>query len=344
MATAPPVATSAARGAPAPGVLHPLERLRGTIRRYVTLEGLGVVGVYLALWFWVGLALDFGVFKAFRVDWVQELPRGVRGGLLLVLMLGLLAVVAVKVVRRLMVEFRPPALALVLERRFPEQLGDRLITAVELADLDRAAEQGYSRAMIQQTIADAVQRVETVPVNDVFNWGRLKNLGGWFLALTLGLYLLVGLVYSMSTRTNPLADFAVRFNNVAVIWFERNVLLWNTIWPRQAHLVLLDFPESGDLRVGRDAPSPRLRARAIKWLVADGQAPEGWRAATWDDLSPNIITDQAVPRLPTELLANRAGGPHAVAAAAALAVAASPLVAPGVAAAVPSVEPPNEVW
>src|SRR5262245_32399527 len=338
MATAPPVATSAARGAPAPGVMHPLERLRGTIRRYVTLEGLAVVGVFLALWFWIGLALDFGVFKAFRVDWVQELPKAVRGGLLFVLVLGLLAVVAVKVVRRLMVEFRPPSLALVLERRFPEQLGDRLITAVELADLDRAAEQGYSRAMIEQTIADAVTRVESVPVNEVFNWGRLRRLGGWFLGLTLGLYLLVGFAYSVATRTNPLSAYAVRFNNVAVIWFERNVLLWNTIWPRHSHLVLLDFPESGDLRVGRDAPSPRLRARAIKWLVADGKAPEGWRAATWDDLSPDIITDSAIPRLPTELLSNRAGGPQAVAAAVASAVAASPLVAPGVAAAAPPAE------
>src|SRR5438876_1128204 len=191
MATAPPVPTTAARGGPAPGVMHPLERLRGTIRRYVTLEGLAVVGVYLALWFWIGLALDFGVFKAFHVDWVQELPKGVRGGLLAVLVLGLLAVVAVKVVRRLLVEFRPPALALVLERRFPQQLGDRLITAVELADLDRAAEQGYSRAMIEQTIADAVRQVETVPVNEVFNWGRLTRLSGWLLGLTLGLYLLI---------------------------------------------------------------------------------------------------------------------------------------------------------
>src|SRR5437870_8417952 len=211
MASAPPVPTTPARAAPAPGVMHPLERLRGTIRRYVTLEGLAVVGVYLALWFWIGLALDFGAFKAFRVDWVQELPRGVRGGLLFVLVLGLLAVVAVKVVRRLMVEFRPPALALVLERRFPQQLGDRLITAVELADLDRAAAQGYSRAMIEQTIADAVRRVETVPVNEVFNWGRLRTLAAWCFALTIGLYLLVAFVYSATTRTNPLSDFAVRF-------------------------------------------------------------------------------------------------------------------------------------
>src|SRR5438105_8219455 len=105
MTTAPVIPATARHAGPAPGVMHPLERLRGTIRRYVTLEGAAVVGVYVALWFWVGLLLDFGVFKAFRLDWVQELPRGFRGGLLAALLLGLVAVVAVKVVRRLLVEF-----------------------------------------------------------------------------------------------------------------------------------------------------------------------------------------------------------------------------------------------
>src|SRR5205823_5470556 len=153
---------------------------------------------------------------------------------------------------------------------------------------------------------------------------------------------LVAFVYSATTRTNPLSDFAVRFNDVAVIWFERNVLLRNTIWPRQAYLELLDFPESGDLRVGRDAPSPRLRVRAVKWLVADPQAPEGWRAATWDDLTPDVAGGP-VPNLPADLLANRITGTQAVAAAAASAVAASPLVAPGIAAA-PAAAPKTEVW
>src|SRR5438552_3689878 len=106
-----------------PAVRHPLQRLRGTIRRYVALEGAAVVGLYLALWFWLGLLADYGAFKAFGFDWVQELPHWFRSGLLAALVLGLAAVVAVKVVRRLLVEFSPPALALVLERRFPAALG-----------------------------------------------------------------------------------------------------------------------------------------------------------------------------------------------------------------------------
>jgi hypothetical protein len=324
--------------------MHPLERLRGTIRRYVGLEGAAVVGIYLALWFWLGLLFDFGVFKAFGLDWVQEMPRNVRAGILIALAVGLVAVVGFKIVRRLLVEFRPPALALLLERRFPEQLGDRLITAVELADLERAADQGYSRAMIEHTVRDAVRRVESVPVHEVFNWARLRRLGAWLAGLTLGVLLLVGVGYSAVTRTNPVTDFAVRFKDVAAIWFERNVLLWNTIWPRRAHLEVLDFPESGDLRVGRDAPSPRLRVRAVKWVVADRAAPEGWRAMTWADLTPELAGGP-VPELPADLLDDQVTGPRAVAAAVASAVAAPPLTAPaGVAAAARPVARPAGAW
>ncbi|HEV3205038.1 MAG TPA: hypothetical protein VGY77_11670, partial [Gemmataceae bacterium] len=55
-------------------VTHPLQRLRSTIRYYVGLEGAALFLLYLALWFWIGLALDYGFFKVFGLDWVQELP------------------------------------------------------------------------------------------------------------------------------------------------------------------------------------------------------------------------------------------------------------------------------
>ena len=64
-----------------------------------------------------------------------------------ILVAGLLAVVVVKVILRLVREFRDSALALVLERRFPRQLGDRLITAVEMADPHLAKKYGYSQQM-----------------------------------------------------------------------------------------------------------------------------------------------------------------------------------------------------
>lgn len=258
-------------------VKHPLEQLRGYIRTYVAAEGAAILLLYLALWFWIGLALDYGFFKLFAVDWVQELPFGLRAGVLIVLLAGLLTVVSILVVQRLLREFSDSALALVLERRFPKLLGDRLITAVEMADPNLAKKYGYSQGMIDQTIQEAGARVEEIPVNEVFNWKRLQNYAALVLGLTLGIYVLTGLGFCLVNGRPALGDYWHRFNDVAIIWFERNVLLENTIWPRQAHLELVGFPVSGDLRIGRNAATAGLHVRALKWVVADHHAPEGWR-------------------------------------------------------------------
>src|SRR5207248_5377159 len=154
----------------------PLHRLRGTIRLYVAAEGAAAFLLYLALWFWIGLLLDYVFFKITGIDWVQVLSHRFRLGLLLVLLAGLLAVVVVKVVLRLTREFREAALALVLERRFPQLLGDRLITAVELDDPANAEKYGYSQPMVDETIREAARLVEQVPLGQVFDWDRLRRL------------------------------------------------------------------------------------------------------------------------------------------------------------------------
>src|SRR5258707_3576519 len=77
-------------------IRHPLARLRAWIRGYVTLEGLLVLVLYLALWFWIGLILDYGAFKLLEYDWVQEMPWAVRAVGLVLLTSGLLAAVKVQ--------------------------------------------------------------------------------------------------------------------------------------------------------------------------------------------------------------------------------------------------------
>jgi hypothetical protein len=278
-------------------VSHPLQRLRGTIRFYVTAEGLAILGLYVALWFWIGLLLDFGLFKLFGVDWVQVMPREMRIIILSGLIVGVVALITFKVLLRQIREFRDSALALVLERRFPKELGDRLITAVEMADPRLAERYGYSQSMIDHTIRDAADRVDRLPVGDVFDWRRLRRYGLIVAALLVGVYVLVGAAYCARSRQSP-ADFAVRFNNVATMWFERNILLRDTIWPRRAHLELLNFPESGELKIGRDAPPPALRVRAWKWVIADPEAPEGWRPMQWSDLNPQLLGSATLPALP----------------------------------------------
>jgi hypothetical protein len=416
--TPPPPVTPEKRADWQRKVSDPLERLRGYIRLYISIEGAAVLLLYLALWFWIGLLLDYGFFKLFTLDWVQVLPWGFRAGLLVVLVAGLAAVLVTKVTLRLLREFRATALALVLERRFPKLLGDRLITAVELADPQKAARYGYSQAMIDQTIQDAAERVGQVPVGEAFNWKRLRNSVLMVAGLTLGLFVLAAVGYfsiqalanareasnteenleldpgqvklvhvaapsddqtfivkvgspgtavdvyvvleenskkaeevlaagsapdsflaknrgeetalevpipdgkgfavivnnpgknkieakvKANSKPKPSGNFFTDFGNVSAIWFERNILLQNTIWPRRVYLELVGFPEDPNdpdkaLTIGKNVGTAPVRVRALKWVYADKRAPEGWRQLMWSDLN-NKLLPKAAPPLPAE--------------------------------------------
>ena len=296
-------------------VRHPLQLLRGYIRRYIILEGVALTLLVASLLFWVGLAFDFGLFLfnvpllgVHGIDWILELNDidpsggssfGIRVIIITVVVVGLLALGLTRVVLRWFREFNDNALALVLERRFRKELGDRLITAVELADPALAKKYGFSQAMVEKTISEAVETLKRLPVADVFNWGRLTRL--WLLlgASTVGVWLVVmalccvGSFFTASPMT-PL-DFGWKFYDVASIWGERNLLLMNTYWPRSAYLEIGRFPAGKtEMRVARDDARPDLHVRAFEWVIADRKAPHGWRALTWKDLSEKKLVDQAL--------------------------------------------------
>src|SRR5262249_21390867 len=178
MATGPPAPTTFNGVEPARRVRHPLHALRGRIRRYVTFEGTAAAVLYLALAFWIGVGLDYGLFALLGFDWVKELDHAagenasfwLRAVLLMGVLGGLLAVVAFRVGRRRFVAFSDPALALLRDRRSPRELGARLITAVEMADPELSKKYGFSQEMLDQTIKQAAERVEKLPVGFVFNW------------------------------------------------------------------------------------------------------------------------------------------------------------------------------
>src|SRR5579872_2164605 len=104
-------------------VLDPLQRLRGYIRLYVSLEAAAIVLLYVFACAWLSLLFDYGAFKlpwGMSIDWVQELPRWLRALLLLGFFYGVLLIVAATAINRLMQRFRDSALAVELERRFPK--------------------------------------------------------------------------------------------------------------------------------------------------------------------------------------------------------------------------------
>ena len=319
-------------------VRHPLQLLRKYIRTYIILEGLALTLLAASVLFWIGLFCDFGLFKLdvsgvgerdfglfdldvekigiFGVDWILELndmdltgaaSLGCRIVVLTVVVIGLLALGFTKVVWRWVREFNDRSLALILERRFPKQLGDRLITAIELADPKLSQKYGYSQAMVEKTIEEAVETLKTLPVAHVFNWRRLYSLWALVGVSTLGLFLLsmtvvcVGSLFTENSTVSPYG-FAWRFYDVGAVWTERNVMMKNTYWPRKAHLEIEGFQRSkdddNDMRIAKDdARRPDLRVRAIQWVIADTdvkKAPYGWRSLTWQDLKDHDLIDESL--------------------------------------------------
>ena len=312
MATITPPAAARNLGEYQRRVRSPLTRLRGYIRVYVGLEGALLLVLLLAGCFWVSLTLDYGLFKAARFDWVQAWPWGVRLVLFLLAAAGVLTIVTTTVLRRLLREFSDPALALVLERRFPRLLGDRLITAVELADLKKAQEQGYSPVMVLETIHEAAERVQQVPVAKVFDWRRLIVRGVLAVGLTLGLYLLAGGLFLTLDFFRHVHGGRIgysRFNEVVQMWAERNVL---------AAPHRLDA--AGAAGAGQ-RPRDRVARRQERHGAAGARAGAGirhrrtgfvgrLRALTWNDLlkRPDLIGANVPSDLPFTLTPRNPSG------------------------------------
>jgi hypothetical protein len=284
-------------------IYHPLEQLRGIIRTYILIEGVLSVLLFFVAWFTLALLLDYGLFKASGWDWVQDGAWGLRAAALGAALLTLLGLLAFRIVRRLTVEFSHPALALVLERRYPELLGDRLITAVELADVESQAKYGYSAEMIRQTIDEARERVGQARVREVFNWRRLWVMGGVFVAWLVGLVVLGFASHAIAAGSVQPDRAAWKSGHVVGILAERDLLLMNTPWPRRALLELLD-PEKDQLldeagiRVATDGKAPHVRVKAYRWVIADRSRFDGWRPLMWSDVTEELV-GVPVPPLPT---------------------------------------------
>jgi hypothetical protein len=289
-------------------VRHPLHAIRGRIFWYVLIEGTALAILFVAACFWLGLALDYLSWAAFSFDWLYTFDEatGTRPTVILRLVILLLvggtlvALITFKILRRLFKEFNDSAVALLLERHYPRELGDRLITAVELADPKLSEKYGYSQTMVDATIRDAAQRVENLPVHQVFRWGWLKFLVALAVLATVGVYVLVGLAWCGWKLASPM-DFAIRFHHTASIWAERNLLLMHSYWPPHTMIELLRFP-GNELRVPREEDRPDVKVRAVRWAIsASGdEAPRGWRPLRFEDLCDLLPTEMVNIKLPDQ--------------------------------------------
>ncbi|MCS7014493.1 MAG: hypothetical protein NZM42_00050 [Gemmatales bacterium] len=258
-----------------PAIRRSLQRLRRGIRTFVVSEVLLQALIAIAVWFWALFLVDYGLFVVLGLDYIRDgSPAGIlmfRALWWLIFVAGAVYLVSYRLVYRLLVTFRPEALALVLERRFPQVLEERLVTAVELADPQTAARYGYSYLLVEYTARTAEERLQHIPVGAVFNWARLRQL----LFFMLGLWATVA----------ALGYFATEWS--ATCW-ERNIAWLNRHWPVRTMLVLPDFAQHPVRGVPSGGEMPiRIQAWVNVVRTDHPDYPSGWRPAIWRDVFPN---------------------------------------------------------
>jgi len=151
--------------------------------------------------------------------------------------------------------------------------------------------------MILKTVDDVSHQVDRIPIREVFNWDRVKWQYGLLVALSVVLFFgaMAG-DFIAHRSTNPVHFATGNGIGRASGSSETSGLGYP--------LAAAGVPGAGRFPgLGRPAdrprrPSPRIRARALKWVTVDPAVPGGWRALTWADLTPKLLGDRPVPPLP----------------------------------------------
>ncbi len=201
-----------------------LDQLRSRIRSYVFWEGLALVVAVLGALFWSSFAFDWVYFRASHL----ELPRWFRATVL-VSGIGLVAAGAFSWIGlRMFRVFRTKALALVLERRFPE-LDDRLVTAVEAAESLTETNSPVTAAMLQRTLTDVAQVAKRLDLGSVFDSQPLRRASMVAVGLAASI---LGLMVVDSAAMER--------------WISGYLSLRDGYWPRETELVVKVIVQPGD--------------------------------------------------------------------------------------------------
>ena len=227
-----------------------LRHLRGRIRRYVFWEGMAKVLVVFSLFFWASLAVDYGCSVLFQF----EIARPLRVALAVAAVGWAAAALITRVLVRMMRDFHFEALALVLERRYP-QLNDRLITSVQLGSQPQQAS-ALTGDLFRRTVDEVADLTGGLSLKEVFDFRPLKKVGGAFVLLAASI-----------------AAFTMLFPGTVGTWYRRNVIFAEEYWPRESELELVVLASTGE----RDRPfenGPYKHPRGAD-LTLLARVPEG---------------------------------------------------------------------
>lgn len=192
------------------GVTRRLALLRRDLTMWIWMRGLAWV-------LWCGLillALDL------VLDWFFRMDRPQRG-VMLGLMLGSVAYVAYRtLLRPLAAAATDDALCLQVEAQ-NQQLGQSLISALQLARIEDAAERGMSPLLVAQTVRQGTAAAADIEFSRVLNASQLRRSTA-LTALALGAILALG--------------WGAAHHELLATGLNRNLLLGDRTWPQQTYL------------------------------------------------------------------------------------------------------------
>ena len=249
-----------------PEILGVLGTLRRKIRWYVFLEGMALLICAIAGVFWFSLGIDYLYFLVSSL----ELPRWFRL-LFDVLATGLFAgVFLVWVAFRLGRHLKLRALALALERRFP-QLNDRLITAVEFSEQPQAAHTALGTAMLDRTVSDVSQLAPELPVRDVLARSPLRRAAISATVLVAFIAAFAGL------NSEALARWQRAWIGLAEEYWDRQTVLEARVLVSPGDRIREFQDESGQPTSGRPGTYRHPRGGDLTVLieVPDTKRPDG---------------------------------------------------------------------
>lgn len=182
---------------------------------------------------WMIVAAVAMVFLTLLLDYLLRLDKPLRVATMAACLGYLSWLVWRHVVAPLRVPMDLPALALLVESRYRE-LGDRLISALQLAGREEVLRIGMSRDMIDRMVDEAGRLAGGLNFGAVVERANLRRRVG--IALATGMLL---------------AGFAFWQADVMALWFQRNILFADRDWPQETYLRVLGADENGDFHILR---------------------------------------------------------------------------------------------
>lgn len=203
------------------GVISRLAALRTQIAAWFWVDGLvRVLWIALAL-----IAVDLAIDWFFRLDKPQRV-------VMLVLMLGVIVWrIYRRLVRPLSATMSDDALALSVEAG-NKQLGQGLISALQLSRMENVEARGMSPVLVQETVRRGAAAAEKVSFGSVLD-GKEFRLNALLLAIAVGMFAVIG--------------YGIVATNTLSIWFNRNIMLGNGTWPQKTYLVIERKNEDGTI-------------------------------------------------------------------------------------------------